>query len=220
MPKLGMEVIRRRQVIDAVLSILGEHGWRDLTIREVSDVAGVSAGVVTHYFANKREMVLAAIAHAHGEFLRTLEVIKQDSDAAAETIAAIIRLVTDPSPAELPRPAFWLAIIGRMPFDTSIHDEVRRFQYTYLESLTKIIRQGIRDGEFRIARSPEDIAASFLATAVGLSIAAVAAPEEMTPARCRRLLLDAFAADTGSWSEHRSTAAPSATAQHVRRRGA
>jgi AcrR family transcriptional regulator len=63
MPKLGMEA-RRRQVMDAVIHILSTNGWRDLTIREVSDVAGISSGVITHYFSNKRALTLDAISDA------------------------------------------------------------------------------------------------------------------------------------------------------------
>jgi TetR/AcrR family transcriptional regulator, transcriptional repressor of bet genes len=196
MPKLGMEVIRRRQVMNAVLTILAEHGWRDLTIREVSEAAGVSAGVVTHYFANKRAMTEDAISDGHAQFIRALEAIEQNEATASEKMAAIATLVTEPSPRDIPKRTFWLAIIGRMPFDPGIHDEMRKFQYAYLEILRRIIREGVRDGKFVIARSTEDIAAAFLAMAIGLSVAAVASPEEMPPLRCRRLLLDSFALDT------------------------
>ncbi len=72
MPKLGMEAIRRRQVMDAVIHILSTNGWRDLTIREVSDVAGISSGVITHYFSNKRALTLDAINDATLQFVKAL----------------------------------------------------------------------------------------------------------------------------------------------------
>ncbi|PTJ11234.1 transcriptional regulator BetI, partial [Staphylococcus succinus] len=44
MPKLGMQSIRRRQLIDATLEAINEVGMHDATIAQIARRAGVSTG--------------------------------------------------------------------------------------------------------------------------------------------------------------------------------
>ncbi len=45
MPKLGMQSIRRRQLIDATLEAINELGMHDATIAQIARRAGVSTGL-------------------------------------------------------------------------------------------------------------------------------------------------------------------------------
>ena len=48
---------RRRQVGEALIEVVAEHGLRHTTLRRVADVAGVSVGLVQRYFASKDELL-------------------------------------------------------------------------------------------------------------------------------------------------------------------
>ena len=50
MPKVGMEKVRRQQLIDATLSSIEQHGLQGTTIVTISKLAGVSSGIISHYF--------------------------------------------------------------------------------------------------------------------------------------------------------------------------
>src|SRR4051812_1421299 len=112
MPKLGMEAIRRRQVMDAVIHILSTQGWRDLTIREVSEVAGISSGVVTHYFSDKRALTLDAINDAILQYVKALGKIEHRRGTIVERLVALIDFVSQPSPPGIPDWRFWLGLLG------------------------------------------------------------------------------------------------------------
>lgn len=189
MPKLGMEVIRRRQVIDAVVDILANQGWRDLTIREVSDVAGVSAGVITHYFANKRTIVVDAIADTNQKFARTINMMEKKNSDVKLRLYSIVDLMTRPEVYDLPNGNFWIALYGRLPFDQVIQAELQRLQRWLAECVAKIVREGIQQGKFKSDAPPEDIAAGFIIMAFGQLVSSAAAPADLPPDRCRRLLL-------------------------------
>ncbi|MFO6427519.1 TetR family transcriptional regulator [Escherichia coli] len=45
MPKLGMQSIRRRQLIDATLEAINEVGMHDATIAQIARRAGVSTAL-------------------------------------------------------------------------------------------------------------------------------------------------------------------------------
>ncbi|NUT08491.1 MAG: TetR family transcriptional regulator, partial [Hamadaea sp.] len=52
---------RREDVSAAVWQVLAEHGFPGLTLRAVAGALGASTGLVTHYFAGKRELVAHAL---------------------------------------------------------------------------------------------------------------------------------------------------------------
>ncbi len=57
MPKLGMAPIRREQICRAAARVISEQGFAGTTMRMVADEAGVSTGMLNHYFSNRMEML-------------------------------------------------------------------------------------------------------------------------------------------------------------------
>lgn len=48
-----MEKIRKQQLIEATLSSIEEHGLQGTTIASIAKLAGVSTGIISHYFGGK-----------------------------------------------------------------------------------------------------------------------------------------------------------------------
>jgi len=69
MPKRGMKPIRRQQLIDAAIASIHEHGFSSATVARIARKAGVSTGIVHHYFADKNDL-LAATMRAMLDILR------------------------------------------------------------------------------------------------------------------------------------------------------
>ncbi|MFC0268257.1 transcriptional regulator BetI [Kushneria aurantia] len=63
MPKIGMEPIRRKQLIEATMASINEVGLADSTIIQISRRAGVSAGIISHYFGGKDGLLEATMRH-------------------------------------------------------------------------------------------------------------------------------------------------------------
>ncbi|WP_297196416.1 transcriptional regulator BetI [uncultured Pluralibacter sp.] len=61
MPKLGMQPIRQRQLIDATLDAINEVGLHDTTIAQIARRAGVSTGIIGHYFRDKNGLLEATM---------------------------------------------------------------------------------------------------------------------------------------------------------------
>lgn len=61
MPKVGMEKIRRQQLIDATLESIEMHGLQGTTISTISKQAGVSSGIISHYFGGKAGLLEACV---------------------------------------------------------------------------------------------------------------------------------------------------------------
>src|SRR6266704_4211647 len=78
MPKVGMEPIRRRQLIDATIVSIGRYGLADTTVQRISQEAGVSSGIIHHYFGGKNELLEATMR-------RLLQLLREDVVAALAT---------------------------------------------------------------------------------------------------------------------------------------
>jgi len=63
MPKIGMEPVRRKALIDATISAIGERGSLDVTMSEIAGRAGVSSALAHHYFGAKDELLFATMRH-------------------------------------------------------------------------------------------------------------------------------------------------------------
>ena len=61
MPKLGMEPIRKAQLMAAAFECIHEYGFPGTTIARVSEKAGVSVGITSHYFGNKEGLLDATM---------------------------------------------------------------------------------------------------------------------------------------------------------------
>lgn len=106
MPKIGMEPIRRKALVDAALKAIGDHGSLAVTMSEIARQAGVSAALAHHYFGSKEQLLVetmrsllrqlhedavAALAHAATPRQRLSAVVGISFNASQftpETIAA------------------------------------------------------------------------------------------------------------------------------------
>jgi AcrR family transcriptional regulator len=59
MPRYVDHAARRRHVAATAAELVGTHGLDALTFRNVADASGCSTTVVTHYFADKRDLLLS-----------------------------------------------------------------------------------------------------------------------------------------------------------------
>lgn len=79
MPKLGMGPIRREQICRAAAAVIAREGFAGSTMRMVAEEAGVSTGMLNHYFANRRDLLMQALVfvseRTQARYRRALEGI-------------------------------------------------------------------------------------------------------------------------------------------------
>ncbi len=90
MPKIGMEPIRRRQLIDATLEAIHEDGIADATIARISRRAGLSSGIVHHYFTCKEDLLFETLRKLLSDIRRAVGVRLAEADSPQARLDAII----------------------------------------------------------------------------------------------------------------------------------
>jgi AcrR family transcriptional regulator len=60
---------RRSQLITLGIKMLGDRAIEDISISEIAEQAGISRGLLFHYFPTKQDFQLAVVQHANAELL-------------------------------------------------------------------------------------------------------------------------------------------------------
>ena len=183
MPKLGMEEIRRRQLIEATIASIHEVGFAESSLSRISAKAGVSTGIVHHYFEDKAEL-LESTLRALGTRLR-LSVIRRLSAAKTPTerLLAVLdgNLGTDTFTPE--GVSAWLAFWAQVPNNPHL----ARIQHVVIsrlrDNLVHALKLMGRKDAVEIARVTE-------ALIDGLWLRAALAQDGPDSARAHRLVLD------------------------------
>lgn len=61
MPKRSIKAMRRDELVDAAIAIIGEDGLGKATLASIAGRAGMSAALVNHYFEGKDELLAATM---------------------------------------------------------------------------------------------------------------------------------------------------------------
>lgn len=118
MPKVGMQPIRRQQLIDATLAAVNEVGMHDASIAQIARRAGVSNGIISHYFRDKNGLLEATmrylLSHLGNSVQQRLAMLNDDSPTAR--LRAIAQANFDEGQTNDPAMKTWLAF-----WATSMH---------------------------------------------------------------------------------------------------
>ncbi len=93
MPKLGMQPIRRRQLIDATLETINDVGLHDATIAQIAKRASVSSGIISHYFGGKNGLLEATMRDITTRLRET--ILHRLAALPAEDTAARLSAIVD-----------------------------------------------------------------------------------------------------------------------------
>jgi TetR/AcrR family transcriptional repressor of bet genes len=111
MPKVGMQPIRRKQLIDATLTAVDQVGINDASIALIARLAGVSNGIISHYFQDKSGLLEATMRHLMSQLNQAQrerrEALAQDTPLLQ--LRAIIQSNFDDSQVNGPAMKTWLA---------------------------------------------------------------------------------------------------------------
>ena len=64
---------RRRQLLEAGTRLFAEHAFEEISMRQIAEAAGVSKGLLYHYFPSKTDLFAAAVEEATVELQRLVE---------------------------------------------------------------------------------------------------------------------------------------------------
>lgn len=109
MPKVGMQPIRRKQLINATIQCIYREGLLGTTVKKVSQEAGVSSGIINHYFGGKDHMLEATMREVLLRHQRSGILRLRDCQTHEDRIRTIIEINFSPLQTDPATVCTWLA---------------------------------------------------------------------------------------------------------------
>ncbi|MBC2772587.1 TetR family transcriptional regulator C-terminal domain-containing protein [Rhizobium sp. AQ_MP] len=135
------EAERRKDLIAATLDSVSEHGLEGATVRDIAARAGVTGGLVRHYFSGKDEMIQAAYREMLAGMTGTAIDAMRGADADPRRrlrefiVANVSPPIADPKALSL-----WAAFIGRVRSNEDLARIHRENYLVFIGILEDLIR--------------------------------------------------------------------------------
>jgi AcrR family transcriptional regulator len=188
------EEARRAALIDATLDCIAEGGPQAATVRAIALKAGVTPGLIKHYFDTKEDLVAAAHETLMTRMTEASAAALDDlpADPIARLAGFIANAVTPPvvDPRAM---ALWAASMQLVPRDSAMRDV---HEATYLAFRDRL--EGMIAAALSAAAKPHDkattrgLAIAGNALLDGLWIEASVLPEQFATGEMRAIAIRAF----------------------------
>lgn len=140
MPKVGMQPLRRKQLIEATIAAIHEHGYAEATVARIARKAGMSSGIIAHYFGGKHELLAATMRSLLTDLRRMVVARLAEAHTPAERVEAVVLANFDETQSAPEVVASWLAFWAQVPHDA----ELERLQQIYIRRLRSNLRAALR----------------------------------------------------------------------------
>ncbi|WP_269580989.1 TetR family transcriptional regulator C-terminal domain-containing protein [Roseibium sp. Sym1] len=136
---------RRSSLMEATLVCIAQYGLTGATVRRITEEAGVTPGMVRHYFGSKNELITNAYAYLVGQLTSGAgERARQASgESGLQLRQFLLANLTTPNLSE-DKVSLWATFIGRVKYErefADIHREGYRDFLNLLETLIEPVLQ-------------------------------------------------------------------------------
>lgn len=174
-----MPAERHRELLETAVQISAQDGLAAVTLRKVAQAAGVTAGLVSHYFSSAEQLINATFRYAALDDLDSARAAVAAASTPGAQIRALLDYTFDPNSSDAA--ALWVdaSSLGRR--NPSLAAEANSVDEEWIAFLTGIVAAGVASGEFHVS-DPGTAARRLLTIIDGLGAqAAVQAlpPEEL-----------------------------------------
>lgn len=185
--------LRRLQVIEAAVHVIGEKGMSDTRVADVAKQAGVSPGLLLYYFESKDALLREALTHVEESFyVEVFDELATMHGAPARLLHLIEMSVPDPDQRRGPVsmwklwPEMWVRALRL----EQAADRRRALDHRWRHTIADIVRDGQVSGEFSNDCDAEEFAIHLAALLDGLAIQVILQDPTVTAVRMRRLCSD------------------------------
>lgn len=182
MPKKIDHDLRRRDIAEAAVQVIGRQGIDNTRLVDVARAANATTGAITHYFEGKDALLLAALDHVAQRILQGLR--KDDpEDLIGRAYHAL------PFDEDGMRDwRVWLCFFSRAVADPALARINKAYYEEFRDGIARLIRSRQAKGMLSAAIDPPVVADAIIAAVDGIGVRATLEPEEWPAERQRRHL--------------------------------
>jgi AcrR family transcriptional regulator len=174
MPKVVDADERRQTLAAAAARVIARSGVSGATMREVASEAGLTTGSLTHYFTDKRELLLFTL-QASLEQRRRGRPRPEDASGAA----LLRTMLEGVLPTDESSRLHWIVTIAfcaQAVTDEALATEQRETYRTFVTNIVNVIEKGVGDGTLLAGIDRKADAEHLIALADGIALQALFDP--------------------------------------------
>lgn len=190
---------RRAALIDATLELVAEKGVRGSTVRAIAERAGVTQGLIRHYFLSKEELITAAYEqHMTGLTELTAALAEQNGGSALERLARFVVASLTPPVVDARSVALWASFLNRVQQDPDMRRIHAKTYADFRGRLETLIATALEEaGTPATPAQLRQLAIAANAVVDGLWLEGGALPEAFDPGELPQIGLRSVSAITG-----------------------
>jgi len=186
MPRVVDAEQRRRELVDLTAREIARMGLERVTLREVARAGGWSTGIVSHYFHDKRDLLLATFrSRAQQAGL----AVRQLLEAGTAPLDAFVEAVLPLDEERLLNWQVWLAFWGSAIGDDELSAAQQERHDSFQCDLTNALEVERLAGRLRADIDPEHEALRMIMVLDGIALQVVFSPERW-PEHAQRRMVD------------------------------
>ena len=108
--RIDIRARRREELRRAAYETAGKRGFQALTVAGIARRAGISKGIVHHYFTGKQDVIEHAIRFAHAQFRQAVLDQLRDANTPSERLWSVVAGNFAPAIFQPPFRRLWLSI--------------------------------------------------------------------------------------------------------------
>lgn len=177
---------RRRQILDAAVDVFARLGFATAGTADIARAAGIGEPTIYRYFANKRDLYLAAIRRSSDEIQEAWSAIAED---APDALTALQRIGIWYYQRLQSRPELLLLRTRSMSEsqDEGVAEEVREQYRAVMQFVEQLFRRAQRDGQIAVDADVTTMTWLFMAVGSLLEQSQILGLTELTPAQVVRI---------------------------------
>jgi len=179
MPRPSNTDARKAEIVEALLTVMTERGYRGASVSEIARAAGLAPGLVHYHFENKQEILLALVARLEGSLRERYRARTARARTARQRLLGWLDAHVERGPDADPRAVACWSLVGA---EALTQPEVRVLYAAAiarsLDELAELVRDALRE-DGRDPRAARRIAAALLSAIEGAFRIASAAPDAL-----------------------------------------
>jgi AcrR family transcriptional regulator len=140
---------RKRQITRAAYEIIAEKGYYNFTMMDIAKQAGVSSGLIHHYFKDKENMLVTLLREMQQNVRSSLERALEKEDDPKEKLGIFIDQGFNLVENEREYIYVTFDFLTQIKFNERMQRILSKLYRGYRETLSQILREGKEQGIFK-----------------------------------------------------------------------
>ena len=144
----------RERLLSGATGMFASKGYAAATVREIVERAGVTKPVLYYYFGSKEGIYLALMREPFGKFAALVEETVLEATSAKDRLSRLCLRAYDIFVENIDAARVMYSIYYGPPQGAPFVD-FDAYHHRFQEAVLQVLREGIRDGEFRRVNLPD-----------------------------------------------------------------